>query len=146
MQQQQTAVMQNTDILIPNFAMFVLTFIVFIFNLAVRVQAARSKQIPIAHFKIFQGGSPTDLMNQAKNNIANLFETPVFFYLITLTYFVTDSVTPTAVALAWAYVACRVAHSAIHLTSNFVPFRFASFIASITCLAILWIKWVLVVL
>lgn len=137
--------MQNTDILLPNFAMFILTALVFGFNLVVRMQAARSKQIPIAHFKIFQGGSPTDVMMQAKNNIANLFETPIFFYLITFTYFVTNTVTPSAVVLAWIYVACRVAHSAIHLTSNFVPFRFACFLASIACLSVLWIKWVLVI-
>ena len=137
--------MQNTDILLPNVAMFVLTFIVFTFNLIVRIQAAKSKQIPITHFKIFQGGSPTDVMIQAKNNIANLFETPIFFYLITITYFVTDTVTPTAIALAWAYVACRVAHSTIHLTSNFVPFRMASFLASLACLLVLWLKWVLAV-
>lgn len=138
--------MKNVNILIPNFALFILTCGVFIFNLAIRIKASREKKIPSSYFKTFQGGTPTDLMIQTKNNIANLFETPIFFYVITLTYFVTDTVTITSVVLAWCYVLCRIAHSAIHITSNYVPYRFYSFLLSLICLSILWVKWVLMVI
>lgn len=133
--------MKMTDILLPNFAMFLLTTFVFVFNLLVRVQAAKHQKISPSYFKLFQGGSPTDLMLQAKNNISNLFETPIFFYLITITLFVTQTADLNDVIIAWIYVVCRVMHSAIHLTSNFVPFRFAAFLASLICLSLLWIHW-----
>ena len=44
----------------------------------------------------------------------------------------------TAIALAWAFVVLRIAHSLIHLSYNRVVHRLAAFTASNVALATLW--------
>ena len=65
-------------------------------------------------------------------NLMNLLEVPVLFYVVALTFHVTQQVTAVAVALAWLFVALRIAHSLVHLTYNnvlhrLVPFALANF-------------------
>ncbi|MGD9021662.1 MAG: MAPEG family protein, partial [Lysobacterales bacterium] len=81
----------------------------------------------------------------AANNFANLFEAPVLFYLailLTLILMVQDTI---IVYLAWAYVATRAAHSAIHCTYNRVMHRFRVFIASSFILLAIWVRlgWII---
>jgi hypothetical protein len=45
---------------------------------------------------------------------------------------------PLLVALGWAYVGCRVVHTAIHLSLNNVLWRFRAFAASWVVLAAYW--------
>ena len=68
----------------------------------------------------------------------NLLELPVLFYVACLTYYVTDRVNGTALALAWTYVGLRIVHSAIHLTYNRVRHRLVAFAASNVVLVMLW--------
>ena len=44
-----------------------------------------------------------------------------------------------ALTLAWLYVACRIAHSFVHLTYNNVLHRLATFGASTVVLLALWV-------
>jgi hypothetical protein len=67
----------------------------------------------------------------------------VLFYVGCLAFYVTGTVDTAAVALAWAYVALRAAHSAIHLTYNKIFHRSSAFAASNVVLLALWIRWVL---
>jgi hypothetical protein len=46
---------------------------------------------------------------------------------------------PSAIGLAWAYVALRVLHSAVHLTYNHVIHRLVLFAASNGMLVVLWV-------
>ena len=64
---------------------------------------------------------PARRVNRA---LANLLEVPVIFYALVLACLMTARVDATALALAWAYVALRVAHTVVHLTYN--PSRTAS--------------------
>lgn len=73
----------------------------------------------------------------------NLVEVPTLFYVLCLILYVTGTVTPACVALAWLYFALRIAHSLIYLTYNHVVHRFAVFatsnlvvLAMLTCLAV----------
>jgi len=133
--------MKDTDIFLPSAALFFLVMFVLVFNLFLRIRAARNKHVPVSYFKLLPNDLGTEKLIQAKNNITNLFETPVFFYLISVILFVTENVDPTILFVAWLYVAFRVLHSVIHLTSNFVPFRLASFVGSLVCLTWLWLRW-----
>ena len=72
------------------------------------------------------------------DNLRNLFETPVLFYALCLTWLATQSATRAMLAAAWADVALRALHSAIHCTYNRVNHRFAAFAASFALLAWLW--------
>lgn len=75
----------------------------------------------------------------ANRNYMNLFELPVLFYVGCLVAVVAGAATPTLVALGWAYVAFRVAHSLIHVTYNHVMHRFYAFGASNAVLIAMWV-------
>ena len=63
-------------------------------------------------------------MSNPSDNLKNLFEIPVLFYALALYLFVTSQVNVTYVSAAWIFVAFRVAHSAVHCTSNLMMLRF----------------------
>jgi hypothetical protein len=71
-------------------------------------------------------------------NYMNLLEVPVLFYVVALTYYVTQHVTGGVVALAWAFAGLRIAHSAVHLTYNNVLHRLGFFAAANFALIALW--------
>jgi hypothetical protein len=77
-------------------------------------------------------------------NLMNLLELPVLFYLASLMVYVIDKGDALFLWLAWAYVALRVLHSAIHLTYNKVLHRMLAFAASNFVLAIIWLRLLLV--
>ncbi len=62
------------------------------------------------------------------DNFRNLFEVPVLFYAVCCALAVTDSVTSLQLALAWAFVIARMAHSFIHVTYNRVMHRFTVYV------------------
>ena len=70
---------------------------------------------------------PARRVNRA---LANLLEVPVIFYALVLACLMTARVDATALALAWAYVALRMAHTIVHLSYNRVTHRFIVFAAS----------------
>ena len=74
----------------------------------------------------------------AADNFRNLFEVPVLFFAVCCALAITDSVTAAQLALAWAFVGLRAAHSLIHVTYNRVMHRFAVYIASTLCVFTMW--------
>jgi hypothetical protein len=74
----------------------------------------------------------------AADNFRNLFELPVLFYLALVVAANTSQVTSLTLTLAWAFVALRIAHSAIHCTYNKVYHRFNAYVLGGTVLWILW--------
>ena len=75
---------------------------------------------------------------QAADNYRNLFEMPVLFYTVCAVLLVLDQVDVSYVALAWAFVATRYVHSAIHCSYNNVNHRFVAFAAG--C-GLIWAMW-----
>jgi hypothetical protein len=59
------------------------------------------------------------------DNYNHLMEQPTLFYAVTLLLTVARETGVLNVALAWAYVALRIAHSLVQVTVNRVPLRFA---------------------
>ncbi|WP_347259632.1 MAPEG family protein [Rudaea sp.] len=76
---------------------------------------------------------------RAADNFRNLFEVPVLFYAAALVAFLTAQVNTLTLALAWAFVALRVVHSAIHCGYNKVMHRFYAYLASSFALWTLWL-------
>jgi len=70
--------------------------------------------------------SPPEVSNPP-DNLKNLFEIPVLFCALTLCHFVTNQVDTAHVSVAWAFVAFRALHSAVHCTINLVMLRFYLF-------------------
>ena len=75
---------------------------------------------------------------EAADNIRNLFEVPVLFYLLCIALVLNGGSTPGFVTAAWAYVALRSLHSLIHVTYNRVMHRFLVYVASTLLLFAMW--------
>lgn len=73
----------------------------------------------------------------AADNFNHLHENPTIFYALMFTIFLMDKVTPLALYCAWAYVAIRVIHSIVQITSNNVMTRFSLFVLSAILLIIM---------
>jgi hypothetical protein len=65
---------------------------------------------------------------------------PVLFYLATVVAQATSQVSAVTLTLAWSFVALRVLHSAIQLTSNRVKHRFAAYVVGSVALWLLWAR------
>jgi MAPEG family len=77
-----------------------------------------------------------DTINWKSHNYTHLMEQPTLFYA---TVVILALMGPNAgdVAIAWGYVALRIAHSLWQATVNKVPVRFTLFILSTICLLLL---------
>ena len=125
-------------ILWPAFALFALTMLS-VFRLArMRFAAARAGSVDPRFYKVFMGeGEPPELAAVTRN-VVNLYEMLTLFYAGTA-FAVAAGATGTAlVSLGWAYVALRVLHSTIHVTTNKVRWRFRVFAASWIVLIAFW--------
>jgi len=122
----------------PAFAMVGLTAIVM---LRMLFERTRQMQAGSIRFRDIPSGSQMAARfadTRAADNYRNLFEMPVLFYLALLVAASTGLVGPLSLGLAWAYVALRCVHSAIHCGYNRVMHRFYAFLGSNIVLWSLW--------
>ena len=77
--------------------------------------------------------------NMIARNFSNLTELPVLFYALATASFLLEVDSPLFSALAWGFVATRIAHSLIHTGYNNVLHRFYAYIAGGLILSV----WVL---
>lgn len=126
------------QILHPMLALAALTFAVLLLIPVRRLRAGAAGQISYDDFKYGESARVPPEVSLPNRNMMNLLELPVLFYVACLTYYVTDRVNDTALALAWSYVGLRIAHSAIHVTYNRVRDRLMVFAASNVVLIMLW--------
>jgi hypothetical protein len=130
-----------TAIVWPAFALFALTLGSVTRLARMRFAAARAGRVDPRFYKVFQGqGEPPELAATSRN-VVNLYEMPTLFYAGTAIAFAAHLSGGLLVALAWAYVALRFAHSVIHVTSNRVMWRFRAFLASWIVLAA-YLAWI----
>jgi hypothetical protein len=133
-------------LLIPLLAQVALTFIVMLVMYRTRIAEMKSKKIHPQRVK--SRSSAHGLLSDsetAADNYANLFESPVLFYiaiLLTLLLMVQDNI---LVILSWTYVTSRYIHSFIHITYNQVMHRFSVFIFSSFVLLAIWVRlgWII---
>ena len=126
-------------ILWPAFALFALTMFAVLRLARMRFAAVASGRVDPRFYKVFRGeGEPAEVAAVSRN-VANLYEAPTLFYAGTVIAFAAGQSGALLVALGWAYVAIRFLHSAIHMTSNKVLWRFRAFAASWFVLLAYWI-------
>jgi hypothetical protein len=131
--------MRDPGILYPLLALAGWTGVVLLLIPWVRIRAGRRKEIVVDDFKYGESPAVPTHVSLPNRNLMNLLELPMLFYVVCLMLYVTGGVNSRALVLAWAYVALRIVHSAIHLSYNRVLHRLAAFAASNAVLVSLWI-------
>jgi hypothetical protein len=131
--------MNSPAILYPMFGLALWTALVLLLIPWVRIAAARRKEVTAKDFLYGESARVPPAVSIPNRNYMNLLEIPMLFYVVCLLIYVAGLTTTTALYLAWAYVALRVVHSAIHLTYNNVMHRLGAFTLSNLVLVALWL-------
>jgi hypothetical protein len=128
-------------LLIPLLALVFLTFLVWIFMYVTRLGEIKRKSIDPQSLDTRVHGQAllTDSPAQA-DNLKNLFELPILFYIAVLLALVLMIQDLLLVQLAWGYVALRYVHSLVHCTYNRVMHRFIAYAASCLVLMFMWAR------
>jgi hypothetical protein len=127
------------SILWPSFALVALTLAVVIRLARQRFAAVRAGRVDGRFYKAFRGeGEPEEVAVTARNLI-NLYEMPTLFYAGIAIAFAGGQSGTLLLTLAWGYVALRLVHTAIHLGSNKVLWRFRVFALSWLVLLAFWV-------
>jgi hypothetical protein len=124
--------------LVPMLALVAWTFVIWMWMYATRIPAMQAAGLDPAKVK-----RKPDLdvlpvtVQQVADNYNHLHEQPTLFYALVTYCVLAGAADGVNVALAWGYVASRVAHSLVQCIWNFVPVRFAIFsVGSLLLMAI----------
>src|ERR1700759_3112354 len=83
-----------------------------------RFRAAFAGKVTAKDFLYGESANVPGEVSIPNRAMMNLLELPVLFYVVCLMFFVTQSVTPLAMEVAWAYVGFRLAQTIVHITYN----------------------------
>lgn len=123
----------------PAFALFALTMLQVARLARMRFAAARAGRVDPRYYKVFRGeGEPPELAAVSRN-VINLYEMPTLFYAATAIALASGQPGALLAGIGWSYVALRYLHTAIHVTSNKVIWRFRVFGASWVVLIAYWV-------
>jgi hypothetical protein len=126
------------SILWPMFAMVALTFVVLFRMAYTRLGTMRRERIHPQKVATSAQMSAAIADTRASDNFRNLFELPVLFHAAILLALVTGRGGVLLVGLAWAFVATRIVHSAIHCSYNKVRHRFLAYVIGAFILIAMW--------
>ncbi|WP_375410403.1 MAPEG family protein [uncultured Methylobacterium sp.] len=125
-------------VLAPVFAQVLLVFVLLFWMGRVRFAAVGAGAVKVRDIALGERNWPARAQ-QAANAFSNQFELPVpFFALVPLALY-TKKADLLFVVLAWVFVASRIVHAGITVTSNHVPYRFQSYLAGALVLVAMWI-------
>ena len=129
--------MSVMEVLLPVFVQVILTFVVGYMLAFQRVTLVRSGALRGKKISLREPNWP-DHTRKIENNLLNQFEFPVLFYVLMILLLITRQADFILMTLAWIFVALRIAHAYVHLTSNRVSLRGPVFILSVIVLTIMW--------
>ena len=140
----------NTEIFLPIFYMLCLTTVVFLFSTLIRI-----KEIYLNDSKNAVSGSEhkhppfqqgSDILKNSQRNLANLFEFPIFFYVVCIIILITDKVDESFITLAYWFFYLRLVHSIYHIffnqliIKNGFPLRSLIWAPSTIVILLMWVK------
>jgi hypothetical protein len=128
-------------ILYPVFVQVLLTVVVYVLLLAARARAiaAAGRQAGRGDIAMGRFHWPDDAEKRAHSQ-RNQFELPVLFYAATAFALILGAADATMLALAWAFVASRVVHAAIHIGPNRIRWRGPAFVLGFLIVTAMWLK------
>lgn len=127
----------SAAIVVPVLVQVSMTFALLMWMARVRVAALRAGEVKLADVALGQDAWPPRV-RQIANSFHSQIEMPMLFYAGIAFALILKAVTWPLVALAWAFVAFRLAHVWIHVTDNNVPRRFRMFVGGIAALIGMW--------
>jgi hypothetical protein len=130
------------EMLQPAIALVLWTFVMWGWMYATRIPAivgSRMKMDPERPRGEQMNQLPAKVRWKA-DNYNHLFEMPTLFYAVALALAIAGDSSTLSVALAWTYVALRVAHSVWQSTINVIEIRFAMFSLSSIVLFLLSVR------
>jgi hypothetical protein len=132
-------------ILAPLFVQVALTLVLLFWTAHVRLAAVRRGEVHPRDVALREPNWP-----RRETQIANAYhsqlELPVLFYVLTILAVVTRHADLLFVVLAWIFVLLRLVHAYIHVTSNRMARRFATFAAGAIVLTVMWAIFMLRIL
>jgi hypothetical protein len=132
--------MGATQVLAPVFVQVALTLGLLLWLGKLRVSAIRSGATHPSDLALGQHNWPQQA-TQVGNAYRNQLELPVLFYLVMLLALFTARASAPLVVLGWIFVATRLLHALIMVTTNNVPRRFFVFLAGSLIVLLMWILY-----
>jgi hypothetical protein len=125
-------------VLAPLLLQVALTFVLLLWQGYARVGAIRSGKAKMKETALRQPNWPPDVQ-KITNSYHSQLELPMLFYALTAFALITGKADLLFVVMAWLFVLSRLAHAAIHTTTNYVPHRFYAFLVGALVLLAMWI-------
>lgn len=135
----------NKALLVPVFLQVALTFGLLVAVARLRFSSLRRGEIAMKDIALGQNAWPARV-TQIGRAFQNQLETPVLFYVLVALALAANQVDFFLVVGAWLFLAARVCHAYVHVTSNRVPLRFQAFLAGALILTAMWAYFALRVL
>jgi len=131
--------MPQYSVLYPVFVMVLLSVVVGLRLVQLRFRAVKQDGLHAGYFLMNRGGKAPAYMIQAEQQYANLYETPMLFYVVVVLIYVLGLSNGFSVVLAWAYTLSRILHAWEHMGKNRLATRRRIFLTSIMLVATMWI-------
>ncbi len=85
--------------------------------------------------------NPPEWVERPARTFGNLLQAPILFYVVCVLMMITGRVDEAQITLAWVYVGMRLVHAVVYIGWNYVPYRFAAWIASCLALGVMWARF-----
>lgn len=142
---EQGANMSIQAVLLPVFLLVGLTFYILFVTAWLRYRAVKEGETKVRDIALGQPNWPSRTM-QYGNAYSNQLQLPVLFYVLVTFALLLHKTDTLFIVMSWAFVGLRYAHAYIHITSNYVPNRFSTFVAGTLLLIVMWLVFAVRVL
>ena len=102
-----------------------------------RSKAVRAGEVSFKFYKGFRDGEEPEAVHNQRRAFLNLMETPPLFYVVCISFYVLEGVTPVVLGFAALYTVLRFAQTIVHCSSNKVPIRAYCFLGNMSALFVM---------
>lgn len=129
--------MSNAAILAPVFVQIALTFVLLLWMGRERYACVGRGEVPVAEAAEGRAQWPARV-RQIERSFHNQLEIPLLYYALVAFAMIAGTADGLLVALSWLFVASRLAHAFVHVTSNDVRLRGPAYIVGVFVLIGMW--------
>ena len=130
----------STQILLPVVALVFLVIAVFLFTMVSRITQMNRDRVHPQQVQTRAEMAVKIKDSRASDQLANLFEAPILFYLACLLIYLLGVADGLYLVLAWLFVIFRLVQAGIHLSFNNVRLRAGVFGLGLLTLGIIWVR------